>query len=53
VVARQSILIGSGDPSHDARRKLAIERITTAIRAKENGSILADADADRRPDESQ
>jgi len=53
MVARQSILIGSGDPSHDARRKLAIERITTAIRAKENGSILADADADRRPDESQ
>ena len=34
VVARQSILIGSGDPSHDARRKLAIERIITAIQGK-------------------
>jgi hypothetical protein len=51
VVARQSVLIGSGEPSHDLRRKLAIERITTAIRAKENGSILADAD--RRPNEAQ
>jgi hypothetical protein len=51
VVARQSVLIGSGEPSHDLRRKLAIERITTAIRAKENGSILADAD--RRPNGAQ
>jgi hypothetical protein len=51
VVARQSILIGSGDPSHDARRKLAIERIITAIKAKDDGATVANAD--RRSDEAQ
>jgi hypothetical protein len=43
VVARQSILIGSGDPSHDARRKLAIERIITAIKAKNDGVTVGNA----------
>ena len=43
VVARQSILIGSGDPSHDARRKLAIERIITAIKAKDDGVTVGNA----------
>jgi hypothetical protein len=43
VVARQSILIGSGDPSHDARRKLAIERITTAIKAKDDSATVGNA----------
>jgi hypothetical protein len=51
VVARQSILIGSGDPSHDARRKLAIERITTAIKAKDDGATIGNAD--RRSDDAQ
>lgn len=51
VVARQSILIGSGDPSHDARRKLAIERIITAIKAKDDGTTVGNAD--RRSDEAQ
>ena len=51
VVARQSILIGSGDPSHDARRKLAIERITTAIKAKDDGATVGNTD--RRPDDAQ
>jgi hypothetical protein len=51
VVARQSILIGSGDPSHDARRKLAIERIITAIKAKDDGSTVGNAN--RRSDDAQ
>ena len=51
VVARQSILIGSGDPSHDARRKLAIERIITAIKAKDDGTTVGNAD--RRSDDAQ
>jgi len=51
VVARQSILIGSGDASHDARRKLAIERITTAIKAKDDGATVGNTD--RRPDDAQ
>lgn len=51
VVARQSVLIGSGEPSHDMRRKLAIERITTAIKAKDHGAIVANAD--HQPDDAQ
>ena len=36
LIARQSIGGGRGDPSHQMRRKAAIERVTTAVQAKES-----------------
>ena len=48
VVARQSVLVGSSDRSHEARRKLAIERVTSAMKAKDDGSTVGNAY--RRPD---
>jgi hypothetical protein len=39
LVARQSMLMGSGgQPSHEMRRKAAIDRVTSAMRAKEDSS---------------
>jgi hypothetical protein len=46
LVARQSMLVGTGGQSHEIRRKAAIDRITSAMRAKEDSSTgrsLADA----------
>jgi hypothetical protein len=41
LVARQITLVGTGGQSHDIRRKAAIDRVTSAIRAKDSstGSI--------------
>jgi hypothetical protein len=38
MVAHQSALVGSGDQARDLRRKLAIERTTNALKAKEGSS---------------
>jgi hypothetical protein len=46
LVARQSTLVGTGGQSHEIRRKAAIERVTSAIRAREDSSTgrgIADA----------
>jgi hypothetical protein len=46
LVARQSIEVGTGGQSHEIRRKTAIDRVTSAMRAKEDGSTgrsIADA----------
>jgi hypothetical protein len=46
LVARQSMLVGTGGQSHEIRRKTAIDRVTSAMRAKEDGSTgrsIADA----------
>jgi hypothetical protein len=46
LVARQSMLVGTGGQSHEIRRKAAIDRVTSAMRAKEDSSTgrnIADA----------
>ena len=46
LVARQSMLAGTTGQSHELRRKAAIDRVTNAMRAKEDSSIgrsIADA----------
>jgi hypothetical protein len=46
LVARQSLLVGTGSQSYETRRKAAIDRVTSAMRAKEGGSAgrsIADA----------
>lgn len=47
LVARQSMLMGTGgQPSHEIRRKAAIDRVTSAMKAKEDSSTgrsIADA----------
>jgi hypothetical protein len=46
LVARQSMLVGTGSQSHETRRKAAIDRVTSAMRAKEDSSAgrsIADA----------
>jgi hypothetical protein len=45
LVARQSTLVGTGGQSHDIRRKAAIDRVTSAMRAKEDSSTGSIADA--------
>jgi predicted HAD superfamily phosphohydrolase len=44
LVARQSLAVGSNDQTHQMRRKAAIERVTSAMKAKEEsfaGGALA------------
>lgn len=46
LVARQSTLVGTGGQSHEIRRKAAIDRVTSAMRAREDsstGGSVADA----------
>ncbi len=46
LVTRQSMLVGTGGQSHEVRRKAAIDRVTSAMRAKEDsstGKSIADA----------
>jgi hypothetical protein len=38
LIARQSVAGGSSDPSHQMRRKAAIDRVTSALQAKDIGS---------------
>jgi hypothetical protein len=44
LVARQSVLIGSSDPSQDARRKAAIERVSSAMKAKQTATVAQSGD---------
>ena len=46
LVARQNVLMGTGAQAHEIRRKAAIDRVTSAMRAKEDsprGKSIADA----------
>jgi len=46
LIARQSVLVGTGGQLHEIRRKTAIDRVTSAMRAKEDSSTgrsIADA----------
>jgi hypothetical protein len=45
LVARQNLAGGRDDPSHQMRRKAAIERVTSAMRAKENIAAVSDVAA--------
>jgi hypothetical protein len=45
LIARQSGLTGTAGQSHETRRKAAIDRVTSAMRAKEDSSTGSIADA--------
>lgn len=45
LIARQSIAGGRDDPSHQVRRKAAIERVTSAMQAKESIAPASDVAA--------
>ena len=45
LIARQSIAGGWDDPSHQIRRKAAVERVTSAMQAKESIPALGDVAA--------
>ena len=45
LVARQNLAGGRDDPSHQMRRKAAIERVTSAMQAKESIAAVSDVAA--------
>ena len=45
LIARQSLAGGRDDPSHQKRRKAAIERVTSAMQAKESIAAVSDVAA--------
>ena len=45
LIARQGIAGGRDDPSHQMRRKAAIERVTSAMQAKESIAAVSDVAA--------
>jgi hypothetical protein len=45
LIARQNLAGGGDDPSHQMRRKAAIERITSAMQAKESIAAASDVAA--------
>jgi hypothetical protein len=44
LVARQNALVGSGDPSQETRRKAAIDRISSAMKAKQAATVAQSGD---------
>jgi len=48
LVTRQMVLVGTGGQMNEIRRKAAIERVTSAIRAKQDGSTGSLADIANR-----
>ncbi len=44
LVARQTAIIGSSDPSQEARRKAAIDRVSSAMKAKQAATIAQGGD---------
>ena len=45
LIARQNLAGGRDDPSHQMRRKAAIERVTSAMQAKESIAVVSDVAA--------
>jgi len=45
LIARQNLAGGRDDPSHQMRRKAAIERVTSAMQAKESIAAVSDVAA--------
>jgi len=50
VITRQVSLIGSGEQAYDSRRKLALDRIAEALKAKD--AAAADRPVNRQPDDA-
>jgi hypothetical protein len=42
LIARQDLAGGRDDPSHQMRRKAAVERVTSAMQAKESIAVVSD-----------
>jgi len=45
LIARQNLADGRDDPSYQMRRKAAIERVTSAMQAKESIAVVSDVTA--------